>query len=476
MVVSRGGLSLIEVYDSLSAQLRPLSVKIPGHISIYLCGITPYDRSHLGHARPAVIWDVIRKHLRRRGYIVTLVQNVTDIDDKLIRRAYDTGRSVKDLTQQYTAEYYQAMALLGVEPPDFSPAVTEHLDSIVDYIQDLVAKGFAYDVDGSVYFRVNRAKGYGQLSGRKREDMLEGVRIEPNPGKEDPADFALWKRAHEQEPAWPSPWGVGRPGWHIECSALSERYLGEHFDMHGGGMDLLFPHHENERAQSLAKLGTEPVGLWVHSGLVTRQGVKMSKSLGNGTALDDLLKRYAPQVLRTYLLSAHYRKPLDFDEDRLVDWGHALERIQRLWDEVRQAPPANDFPGEDWARELAGFEDRFLQVLDEDFNTPRAFAMVFDTVKAANVGIRTPNAAVARGLARRNLGLANQILGFLPPSSDSPAVPNSLADEVLKRRDRARQEKDFALSDALREVLIACGYEVLDGPDGTSLRWARQSS
>lgn len=466
-----GGSAVIEVYDSLTRRMVELVPRVPEHVSIYTCGVTPYDQTHLGHARPAVVWDAVRRHLRRRGYIVTFVQNFTDVDDKIIRRSAELGTSVESLAQQYMAEYLKVMEKLGVEPPDYAPRVTGNMDAIIAYIEDLVSRGRAYAVDGSVYFRVKSDPEYGRLSGRRLEDMLEGVRIDLEPEKEYPADFALWKKADAGEPAWASPWGAGRPGWHIECSAMSMRYLGPHFDLHGGGMDLLFPHHENERAQSRARLGQEPVSIWAHSGMVTRGEVKMSKSLKNGVPLREILDRFSASVVRTYLLSVHYRSPLDFDEARLTEWGHGLQRIYRLWDDVQAASPAAQAPEEEWARQLAEFEERFLMALDQDFNTARAFAEVFEMVRAAYRGIELGHRHLAHGLARRNLIMADEILGFLErPAAGDHEDPDPTAAELLRRRDAARDQRNFALSDELRDLLIAAGYEVLDSPEGTRLR------
>lgn len=465
---------MITVYDSLSRQMVELKPRVAGHVSIYTCGVTPYDHSHLGHARPAVVWDVIRRHLRRRGYVVKYVQNFTDIDDKIIQRSGELQEPAGDLSRRYMTEYHALMEHLGVAPPDFAPRVTENIDSIVVFIQALMDAGKAYEANGSVYFRVQGDPEYGTLSRRKLEDELEGVRIEVEPGKEYPADFALWKGAQPGEPAWPSPWGPGRPGWHIECSALSLKYLGQQFDMHGGGLDLLFPHHENERAQSRAYLGHEPVSVWVHAGLVTRGSVKMSKSLKNGVTLAELLKRFAGRTLRTYLLSVHYRSPLDFDEDQLANWAQAMTRIDRLWDDVKEAPAAGELPDEDWATQLAGFEDRFLGVLDDDFNTARAFAEVFETVRAAYRGIEEGHADAARGLARRNLTLADEVLGMLHHTQTAPGA-SALEEELVARRDAARRDRNFALADQLRDALTAAGYEVLDGPEGTRIRYRGKS-
>ncbi len=458
----------IRVYDSLTRQTRPLEPRVHGRVSIYTCGVTPYDQSHLGHARPAVVWDAIRRHLMRRGYFVTFVQNFTDIDDKLIRRAAELGRSVDDVARQFIMEYERLMDQLSVMPPDFAPRVTDNIESIVAYIQKLVEQGGAYAAEGSVYFRVRNDPEYGKLSGRRLDEMLEGVRVDVEPEKEYPGDFALWKAAQPEEPAWPSPWGAGRPGWHIECSAMSQRYLGDAFDMHGGGMDLLFPHHENERAQSRAYLGHEAVNVWIHSGLITRGGVKMSKSLKNGIAMERLLERYAGHVLRTYLLSVHYRHPLDFEEQNLDSWQTALERIYRLWQDVQEAPAAGTLVAADWAESLVHFEERFLAAMDDDFNTAKAFAEVFDMVTATYRGINAGHAEMAKGLARRNLLAADQILRFLPDRTEFG--DDRLAEVLLARRNQARKDKNFALADVLRDTLVEAGYEVLDGADGTRIR------
>lgn len=460
---------MIKVYDTLTRAMVPLTPRIAGHVNIYTCGVTPYDHSHLGHARPAVVWDAIRRHLRRRGYTVTFVQNFTDVDDKIIGRALEMGTSVSVLANQYIGEYHALMEKLAVMPPDYAPRVTDNMEAIVAYIGDLMGRQAAYSAKGSVYFRVAGDPEYGRLSGRKLADMVEGVRIEVEPDKESPADFALWKAAAADEPSWPSPWGPGRPGWHIECSAMSLRYLGEQVDLHGGGLDLVFPHHENERAQSRSRLGCEPTAIWTHSGLVTRDAVKMSKSLHNGVSLLDLLQAQPPEVIRTYLLSVHYRSPLEFDLGRVQEWGQGLERLTRLWEEVRLAPPAAELPETEDGRHLADFEERFLATLDNDFNTARAFAEVFDMVHAANRVIAAGGVLTGRALARRNLAIADEILGFLPRREPIGTADMAVLD-LVRQRTEARLAKDFALADHLRDRLVAQGYEVLDGPEGTRIR------
>ncbi|MCY0879303.1 MAG: cysteine--tRNA ligase [Firmicutes bacterium] len=463
---------MISIYDSRTRRLVPLTPLKPGHVRIYTCGITPYDHSHLGHARPAVVWDVIRRHLRRRGYLVTFVQNFTDIDDKIIQRAEASGESAGAVADRYIEEYRRFMRRLRVRPPDYEPRVTQHIAPIIEYIQALIAANAAYVADGDVYFRVRLDPEYGTLSGRTLDDMVEGARVAVEPGKEYAGDFALWKKARPGEPSWESPWGPGRPGWHIECSVMSHCYLGPQFDLHGGGLDLIFPHHENERAQSRAYSHQEPVAVWVHSGLITRGAVKMSKSLNNGVTLAELFDRYDPAVVRLYLLSVHYRSPLDYDERHLAEWQTAVDRLVRLWHEVKEAPPPGAVVQEDWAQSLTHFEERFLGDLDEDFNTARALGAVFDMVKAAYRAFARGYRDWASGVARRNLLVANEILDFLPQveSHDGDGDGAAVVRALVQARDEARSRRDYGLADALRRVLVDAGYEVLDTKDGTRVR------
>ncbi|MBX5467799.1 MAG: cysteine--tRNA ligase [Firmicutes bacterium] len=462
----------IQVFNTLTQTKEPLVPLVEGQVSIYVCGVTPYDHAHIGHARPAVVWDAIKRHLRRRGYVVRHVQNFTDIDDKLIRRARERGESVRDVAEQYMAEYQWAMGALGVLPPDFMPRVTDNLPAILEFVSGLVDRGYAYARDGDVYFRVAKMPDYGKLSGRSREALRAGARVEPEENKDDPQDFALWKRAPEDQPGWDSPWGRGRPGWHIECSAMSSRYLGPRFDLHGGGIDLIFPHHENEIAQSEAYWGHPSARIWVHNGLVTLSQVKMSKSLGNGVELRELLSRTDPRVLRTYLLSVHYRSPLEFSEEGLRDWGHGLQRLRSLWEEVRALGPTSVFGDRAWLEELWGFERRFLAALDDDFNTARAFAECYELVRDAR-RVRSaggPGAAVAGYLAKLGLAAADEILGFLDPekvpaSTAEPAeggVPRWV-EMLLAVRQQARQSGQYAWADQVREVLWEAGWGVEDG-------------
>jgi len=464
---------VIWVYNTLSRSKEPLRPIVEGQISIYVCGVTPYDHAHIGHARPAVVWDAIKRHLRRRGFVVRHVQNFTDIDDKLIHRAAEHGESVEAVARRYMAEYQEAMAALGVIPPDFMPRVTDNVPAIVDFVEHLVDRDFAYARDGDVYFRVGRMPDYGKLSGRSREELRAGARVEPQENKEDPQDFALWKRASGDQPGWDSPWGRGRPGWHIECSVMSSRYLGPRFDLHGGGIDLVFPHHENEIAQSEAFFGHPSVNVWVHNGLVTLSAVKMSKSLGNGVELTELLRRYDPAVLRTYLLSVHYRTPLEFSFDGLAEWGAGLERLRGLWQEVKDLGPSSAYAEGEWLEALWGFERRFLAALDDDFNTAKAFAECFELVREAR-RVRAQGGTVARiagYLAKVGLASANEILGFLPAQAVTAAAPPGATgsgvpawvEMLVEVRQQARTAGHYQWADRVRDALREAGWGIEDG-------------
>ncbi|MCL8206477.1 MAG: cysteine--tRNA ligase [Actinomycetia bacterium] len=471
---------MISVYDTRAGAERPFEPVTPGVVGIYVCGITPYAEPHLGHARPAVVWDVIRRHLERRGYLVTLVQNFTDVDDRIIERAGREGVSAAAVAARYAEAYWQAVLRLGVRPPDYMPRATGNIPAIVDLIRRLVDKGYAYQAGSDVYFRVRKFPAYGALSHRDPDEMRTGARVEPNPLKEDPLDFALWKGARPGEPAWDSPFGPGRPGWHIECSAMAWRFLGPVVDLHGGGVDLIFPHHENEIAQSEAALDTQPhVRYWVHNGLVTTDGVKMSKSLDNGMDLARLLDEFGPAVVRGYLLSVHYRTPLDFSLAALDDFRRAFARVARLWEAVADAPPGAEPPGGPEGRILEEFPGRLLSALDRDFNTAAAWAAVFDMIRAANALLRAggPTAAAAAGLARRNLVEADRALGLLLAGAvevarpTTPAVPPEVM-ALVAERDRARAARDWPRADALREEIGRRGWRVEDTPSGPVVRRA----
>lgn len=462
--------TMIMIYDSLTRTKRVFEPINPPEVSIYVCGVTPYAESHLGHARPAILWDVIKRHLMRRGYLVRHVQNFTDIDDKLVARSRDLGTSVSSLASLHIDEYVQWMNQLGVLPPDYTPRVTENLSSIIDFIEGLIAQNQAYATTlGNVYFRVDKYAEYGRLSGRTSDAGRLGVRVELADDKENPLDFALWKAALPHEEYFTSPWGRGRPGWHIECSAMSSLYLGQRFDLHGGGIDLMFPHHENELAQSKSYFGTDPAGCWVHNGMITQGNVKMSKSLGNGTNLGDLLNRYPAMALRSYLLSVQYRNPLDFSEEALADWTHGMERVWQLWERVRNVASPSRKLGTKWENRLASFEERFLACLDDDFNTARALAEVFDLVHDVYRGVNEGETSTALGWARINLQKAHDVLGLLPVESDRSMEMDPLVTRLLTWREQARRDKNFLLGDEIRVILEKSGWVVEDRSDGSNM-------
>ncbi len=474
---------MIRLYNTLSEKKEDLIPLAGDHIGIYACGMTVYDKPHIGHARKEIAIDTIVRHLRHRGYTVTYVRNFTDVDDKIIQRANERGISCEELSAENIAAFYRAVDALGCLRPDVEPKATEHIPDIIALVGKLVANGFAYATDdGSVYFSVGKFPGYGKLSNRNIEELRSGTRVEPEPGKRDPLDFALWKAAKPGEPWWDSPWGRGRPGWHIECSAMGMRYLGESFDMHAGGRDLIFPHHENEIAQSEAATGKPFVKYWVHNGFLTVEGEKMSKSLGNFITVDDLLERYHPEVVRLFMLSTHYRTPIDFSysgldetERRLLYFAETLGALAGV------AGDASPVPSE----RTRAFLSEFDEAMDDDFNTPRAIAAMIGFGKTLNDTLASkktrpaPEEAAAAVTALRETGTR---LGILHGDStllreavrEKQLIRNSLAREtvlsLIAERNAHRAAKNYAAADEVRARLDALGITVKDTPTGTD--WA----
>lgn len=507
----------IRVYNTLTRTTHPFEPREPGRVSIYVCGLTPYAHAHLGHLRPAVVWQVIRNYLEYRGFRVTLVQNFTDVDDKIIARAAASGLSVEELARTYIHDYLEAMDRLELRFADAYPRVTRHIPQVVEMVHRLVERGHAYVARGSVYFDVTSFPPYGKLSGQRQEALEAGARVEPDEHKRHPADFALWKAAKPGEPAWPSPWGPGRPGWHIECSAMSLHYLGFGFDFHGGGADLIFPHHENEVAQSEAYEGREGfVRYWVHNGLINVRAEKMSKSLGNFTTAREILERYPPGLVKFYLLSTHYRSPLEFTERSLDAARPGWERLnggyrrlaafeRRLVGLGRQRPeewlerdglPAGWEPRDETERRalqaLRRARPAFEASMDDDFNTPGAMASVFDLIRDVNpLAERTgspegadarwpsPSCAILGAAGALVRALAGEILGVLETPAPAAAAAarregrdrlvESLIATILEIRQRARSERRFQEADELRSRLAAMGVVVEDTAAGS--RW-----
>ncbi len=456
------------LYNSLTRRKEVFTPLEPGKVRMYVCGMTVYDYCHLGHARVMVVFDVLARYLRWKGYGVTYVRNITDIDDKIIRRAAEEGVPIETLTERFIEAMHEDERALGCLPPDREPRATRSIDAIVAMIQRLLDKGYAYLGDnGDVYYAVARFRDYGKLSGKKPEELRAGARVEVNEAKRDPLDFVLWKRAKPGEPAWDSPWGPGRPGWHIECSAMSIHCLGAHFDIHGGGADLQFPHHENEIAQSEAATGQPFVDYWVHVGFVRVDREKMSKSLGNFFTIRELLAKYPGEVIRFFILTSHYRSPLDFSERSLAQ---ARAALTRLYTTLRGLPESDEGEdGEIWRR-------RFEAAMDDDLNTPEALAVLFELAKEIN-RLRDQDREQAARLAT-TLKKLGGVLGLLSqdPERFLRGGEAGLSDEEIERlieeRNQARKRRDWATADRIRDQLKAQGIVLEDTPQGTSWRRA----
>src|SRR5437867_287482 len=439
----------------------------PGEVRMYVCGVTPYDYSHIGHARSAVAFDVIRRWLEHKGFRVTTVRNYTDIDDKIIARASQEAVSASEVSQRYIEAEARDMEALGVLLPSVAPRATEHIDGMIALIGRLVARGIAYVVDGDVYFEIRRFPAYGWLSGKNLDELLAGARVEVDERKRDPRDFALWKAAKPGEPSWPSPWGDGRPGWHIECSAMAMEYLGSTFDVHGGGEDLVFPHHECEIAQSEAATRKTFARYWVHNGFVNLGAEKMSKSLGNTLLIRELVKRHDPDALRLWLLGTHYRHPVEFSEERLNEAGRALERFSRLFREAaRYAWPPGPVPDA-----LRQFRLRFEAAMDDDFNTPQALGALFDLARALYEHVERTDEADAQQALVAGVDEVKRLGGALGLFARGVTVagPPAEVDRLVSERSDARKRRDWRRSDELRDELQKLGWSGEDTPSGPRL-------
>ena len=433
-----------------------------GPVKMYVCGITPYDKSHLGHAMSYIIFDVVRRYLEYCGHEVRHVQNYTDIDDRIIARANHLGIPTKELAEQLIAEYAAEMAGLNILPAHVYPRATEEIPTMIEIISRLVEKGFAYAAAGDVYFRVTAKKDYGKLSHRSVDSMMAGARVEPGEHKEHPADFALWKAAKPGEPSWESPWGPGRPGWHIECTAMSMRYLGETLDIHGGGIDLIFPHHENEIAQSEAYTGTEPfVRYWLHNGWLYLGEEKMSKSLGNIIPIADALPKYGSDGCRLFVLGSHYRSPLTYSEDGLEASKRAAERLRLA---VAPAPAGKGTPVDPQP-----FRQRFIASMEDDLNAAQAVGALFDLAREINRGRDEERPLEEAQATLRELG---GVLGLTLAEEETGIAARPFIDLLVKVRDELRAAKLFELSDSIRARLAELGVALEDGAEGT--RWRRR--
>jgi len=496
----------LRIYNTLTGKKEDFLPLREKQVGMYACGVTVYDLCHIGHARSAIVFDVIYRYLRYRGYDVTFVRNFTDIDDKIIKRANEEGVDYRAIAEKYIEEFNIDMGGLGLEKPSFEPKATDHISGMIDLISTLIEKGSAYPKDGDVFFSVGRFKDYGKLSGRNIEEMQAGARVEIDEKKEDPLDFALWKSSKPGEPFWKSPWGEGRPGWHIECSVMSQKYLGETFDIHGGGKDLIFPHHENEIAQSEAATGKPFARYWIHNGFVNINKEKMSKSLGNFLTIKEILKQWHPEVLRLFFLSHHYRSPVDYSEESLLEAKTGLDRfystLKAIKDEIQIIPSPFTGEGKPALRtsSLAGggvhvleeaqktihsFQTRFKEAMDDDFNTAQALGYLYDLQRNLNslldISKGHPTEAILT-LLKQGLDHIRKIGGVFGLFTGEPSEYlvrqkkeglkkfNLSEEEILQsieRRSQARKDKDWKKADEIRNDLLSKGIILEDTPSGT---------
>ncbi len=466
----------LRVYNTMTRKKEPFETLEPGVVKMYVCGPTVYDKAHVGHAMSVLVFDMVRRYLEHKGYRVRHVMNYTDVDDKIIRRAHELGEDPIALAERYIREFDQHLEDLGVLQPHVKPRVTQEIDWIIKMVKGLEDKGYAYAVDGDVYFRVTKDDDYGKLSGRKLDEMVAGARIEVDERKEHPMDFALWKAAKPGEPSWESPWGQGRPGWHIECSAMNLHHLGEQLDIHGGGADLIFPHHENEIAQSESYTGKPYVRYWMHNGMLQMGGEKMSKSLGNLVTIEDFLAEHEADVLRMMVLSSHYRSPLKFTEETITQAEKALERLRG-----GMRPAHANAPGtsedvlaaldEQTEKARTGFET----AMDDDFNAAAALGHLFDLVRLINqardAGATAGQLQPAQQTLRDLAGVLGLDLTKQPPQKQGHAEAAPFIDLLVEIRSDLRAAKQWALADKIRDRLTEMGVLLEDTPGGTLWRW-----
>tara|TARA_Y100000758_G_scaffold72367_1_gene47991 strand:+ start:2698 stop:4077 length:1380 start_codon:yes stop_codon:yes gene_type:complete len=457
---------MLKIYNTLSNQKEEFQPIDTNNVGIYVCGMTVYDFCHMGHARVLVMFDVITRHLRRSFSSVRYVRNITDIDDKIIARAIENNEDIYSLTNRFIDAMHEDEKALGVLSPDIEPRATESIDKMIDMIESLSKKGFAYQgKNGDVFYSVRKFKDYGKLSGKNLDDLLAGARVDIESNKEDPLDFVLWKKAKSNEPSWSSPWGEGRPGWHIECSAMSNHFISNHFDIHGGGMDLTFPHHENEIAQSEGANNCKFVNTWMHVGFVNIDDEKMSKSLNNFFTIRNVLDKYDGETLRYFLISSHYRSPLNFSETNIESAKSALKRLYNATKGLSKKIDA--------ALLETKYEDRFNAALNDDFNTPIALSILFEIAKQINIE-RATNLAKANALAKQLIKLGN-FIGILEYNAEEYLKQGSELSEAeisnkILQRESARNSKDFAMSDQIRDELLALGIILEDSVNGTTWR------
>jgi cysteinyl-tRNA synthetase len=491
----------IRIYNTLSSKKEPFEPLQPGRVHMYVCGITAYDLCHVGHARSAIVFDVIYRYLIHRGFDVVFVRNFTDVDDKIIKRAQEESTDPQLIAERYIEAFYEDMDRLGVARPTYEPRATQFIPEMIALAETLIEKEYAYQVDGNVYFAVEKFSDYGKLSKRKLDDMIAGARVAIEENKRNPMDFALWKASKPDEPAWPSPWGQGRPGWHIECSAMSSKYLGRSFDIHGGGKDLIFPHHENEIAQSEAAYGINFAKYWVHNGFVNIEQEKMSKSLGNFFTIREVLERYQPEVLRLFLLSSHYRSPVDFSRESMAEAERGLERLYQTVGQVKERvglvtekgvlPKGEGSEFKELRDLIEDTSGRFQEEMDDDFNTAAALGHLFELSRALNRfqdGLSGKPAPAEQDLLAQGVHRLRECAAVLGLLQQSPKdffrehnrlflaamdIKEEEVEKLVAERAQARKDKNWARADEIRDKLAAMSIILEDRPDGT--RWRVKS-
>jgi cysteinyl-tRNA synthetase len=461
----------MQIFNTMTRKKEEFVPVQEGKVGIYACGPTVYNYFHIGNARPFIVFDTLRRYLEFRGYDVTFIQNFTDIDDKMIAKAAEEGVSVGELAERYIKAYYEDADALGILRADVNPRATEHIDDIISLIDKLIKKGHAYESGGDVYYSVESFPQYGKLSGQPLENLEAGARIEPGVGKRHPMDFALWKTQKSGEPAWDSPWGPGRPGWHIECSAMSTRYLGDTFDIHGGGQDLIFPHHENEIAQSEGACGKTFAKYWMHNGYINVDNRKMSKSLGNFFTVRDIAKEFDLEVVRFFMLSSHYRSPINFSRELLKQAQSAYERLYNARDNMEFIlHNGQDGGGEAalaYIEGLGDYERQFIEAMDDDLNTADAIGVLFELVRYINTFLAEHPYKKEAGASLEIFMKLAGVLGLL--TKNEQEIPREIL-ELAEKRQAARKEKNFALADALRDEITQKGYILEDTPQGPKVR------
>ena len=467
------------LYNDLTRTKEPFVPLKEGNVGFYSCGPTVYDFFHIGNARPFIVFDVLRRYLEYSGYEVTFVQNFTDIEDKMINRANQEGITVKQLADRFIEEYYKDADALGIRRATHNPKATEHMPEIIALIEKLVEKGHAYATDGDVFFDVGSFPSYGVLAKQSLEELQSGARVEINERKRHPLDFALWKAKKEGEPSWPSPWGEGRPGWHIECSAMSMKYLGETLDIHSGGTDLTFPHHENEVAQAEAATGKPFVRYWIHNGYLLIDKEKMSKSLGNFLTARAALQKYPAKAIRLFMLSAHYRSPINFSEESLNQSLGAVERLENCWSDLEHArknrKTTTDGSRNEFEALFKEYENRFTTAMDDDFNTAAALGILFEAVKTVNTYLKETQTLEESFLesAAEFFRKIDSVMGVLGLDAATGEEDAAEIEGLIAERNAARKNKDFKRSDAIRDELAARGILLEDTPDGT--KWKKKA-